>query len=155
MLVALIEHFLLQALDSELQMVRIFRAQLREEYAFAFDHLDGKQKKGRHKKDANDDNITILALDAGFQGREQAAMNAMSVSQSGIDKKELDALDLRCQLEGSEGSLMEEYRAVCDEIKFERQVWHGGAPNGRDCHKAVQPKAIRRFMEVSCPLPWC
>lgn len=50
MLVALIEHFLLQALDSELQMVRIFRAELREEYAFAFDHLDGKQKKATARK---------------------------------------------------------------------------------------------------------
>jgi hypothetical protein len=136
-------------------MVRIFRAELREEYAFAFDHLDGKQKKGSRKKDANDDNESILTLGAGSQGREQAAMGAMSVSQSGIVKKELDALDLRCQLEASEGPLMEEYRAFCDEMKFERQVWHGGAPNGRDRHKAIRPKAIRRFMEVSCPLPWC
>jgi hypothetical protein len=111
--------------------------------------------KGRRKKGANDDNDAILALDAGFQGREQAAIDAMSVFQSVIDSQELDALGLRCQLEASEGPLMEEYRAVCDEMKFERQVWHGGAPNGRDCHKAVQPKAIRRFMEVSCPLRRC
>ena len=102
-MVALIEHSLLQALDSELQEVCILRAELREEYAFVFDHLDGKQKKGRRKKDVNDDNESILALDAGFQGREQAVMDAMRVSQGGIDKTELDALELRCQLEASEG----------------------------------------------------
>lgn len=37
----------LQALESELQEVRILRAELREEYAFAFDHLDGEQNIGR------------------------------------------------------------------------------------------------------------
>ena len=103
---------------------------------------------GRRNKDAQDDNESILKLDAKFVKHENTILDSISNTRSILDAKQLHGVDLRADLDACEGPCMEEYRAVCDEMKFERQVWHGGAPNGRDCHKAVQPRTIRRFMEV-------
>ena len=41
------------------------------------------------------------------------------------------------------------------EFKFQRQVYHSGALNGNDIHKAFQPKATKAFNDLLRPRLGC
>ena len=56
----------------------------------------GSQKKGRCKKDDNDDNASILELDDGFLQNEKGAVVVKAIVQTALDLKRHEALDLRC-----------------------------------------------------------
>ena len=106
----------------------------------------GRKKKRRD--DDDDEASSLKEVDADYMQRQNEIQAEIATLSSSLLDQKNQLCTLHYALQNAEGPCMEEYRAICDEMKFQRQVWHGGAPNGGDCHKAVQPQAIRRFMEV-------
>ena len=49
----------------------------------------------------------------------------------------------------AEGICLEEFRAISDACHFQRQKWHGGAPNGPDCMRFLA--ASKFFVEILKP----
>jgi hypothetical protein len=108
----------------------------------------GRKKKRRDDDDDDGEASSLKEVDADYMQRQNEIEAEIATLSSTLLDQKNELCTMHYALQHAEGPCMEEYRAICDDMKFQRQVWHGGAPNGGDCHKAVQPQAIRRFMEV-------
>jgi hypothetical protein len=113
--------------------------------------MHDSKKAGKRNRDISEEHVEVLALDEKLKAKLKSVSSKIKPMNKQLAAKEERAKELALELQASEGPCMEEFNAVTDSLKFERQAWHGGAPNGRDCAKLLQPDVIRMLMEILRP----
>jgi hypothetical protein len=112
--------------------------------------------KNKRKREERMEEIMADEEDrAVFQLAEQYEQDG-HLAQARVDAAEAELVPLRRKkallddkMKIVEGPCMEEFRAVSDACHFQRQKWHGGAPNGPDCIRFLS--ACQYFVEILKP----
>ena len=97
----------------------------------------------------DDEERRHLKIDKEYQAERVELASKLEAVVLALEKlaKQKEKIDKR--IDNAEGPCLEEFRAVSDACRFQRQKWHGGAPNGPDCMRFLG--ASRFFTEILKP----
>ena len=100
-------------------------------------------------EEMDDEDQQILKLDEEYDKEREEAQADVDAASFELAELRRNKAEVDEKMADVEGPCLEEFRAVCDACHFQRQKWHGGAPNGPDCLRFLA--ASRYFVEILKP----
>ena len=127
--------------------VQVLESQLEDLHAVAASHkqqLETLEAKSKHISQAQSKRDDA-------QQPIQQIEKEMAKGHANLLQSEKELKQKLKELEAYDGPVMHEYKSICQALHLERQVYHSGALNGRDCAKFLLRENIRLFMEILKP----